>query len=79
VRPLGAILFGSVADVWGRKATLVTTLMLMGTATTLIGCLPTYQHIGPAAPALLAILRVCMGLSLGAEYTTAVRRLWGGG
>lgn len=50
----------------------MTTLLLMGASTTLVGCLPTHDQAGAAAPALLAALRICMGLSLGAEYTTAV-------
>ncbi|GBF91029.1 hypothetical protein Rsub_03884 [Raphidocelis subcapitata] len=72
VRPVGAVFFGALGDIAGRKVALVITMLLMGTATCLVGCLPTYEHIGPAAPALLAVLRVCMGLSLGAEYTTAI-------
>ena len=46
----------------------------MGCSTTLVGCLPSYNHIGAAAPALLVFLRVCMGLALGAEYTTGAMR-----
>lgn len=57
VRPLGAVAFGALADVSGRKVALIATLALMGAATCLVGCLPTYEHIGPAAPALLTLLR----------------------
>ena len=72
-RPVGAVMFGAVGDLKGRRQALVATLLLMGTATTLVGCLPNYAHIGVAAPALLAVLRIVVGLSMGSEYTTAVR------
>jgi len=76
VRPLGALIFGSVGDIYGRKLSLVITLMLMGCSTVLTGCLPTYEQAGAVAPAILAIFRICIGLSMGAEYTTAVRVLF---
>lgn len=72
VRPLGSIVFGWVGDTYGRKTTLIATLLLMGCSTTLIGCLPTYDVAGPAAPALLSLLRVCVGMSMGGEYTTGI-------
>src|SRR5205085_8543650 len=60
-RPLGGIVFGHFGDRMGRKSMLVTTLMLMGVATFLIGMLPTYDQIGVAAPVLLVILRFIQG------------------
>ncbi|KQB85628.1 MFS transporter [Corynebacterium oculi] len=70
-RPLGSIVFGHFGDVLGRKATLVFALLTMGIATFLIGLLPTYQQIGIAAPALLALMRFCQGLGLGGEWSGA--------
>jgi len=70
-RPLGSILFGNFGDRIGRKATLVGSLMTMGIATVLIGCLPTYHQIGLVAPALLAVLRFAQGLALGGEWSGA--------
>jgi len=67
-RPLGALLFGHFGDKIGRKATLVTSLLVMGTSTTLIGFLPGYEHIGWAAPALLCLLRFGQGIGLGGEW-----------
>ncbi|MFC7384199.1 MFS transporter [Sphaerisporangium rhizosphaerae] len=66
-RPLGAFLFGHFGDRAGRKATLITTLAVMGGATVTIGLLPTYGTIGVAAPILLTILRFIQGCSLGGE------------
>ena len=67
-RPLGAILFGHFGDRIGRKATLASSLLLMGTATLLIGCLPGYVTLGAWAPLLLCLLRVAQGIGLGGEW-----------
>lgn len=71
-RPLGGVVFGHFGDRMGRKSMLVTTLMLMGTATFLIGVLPTYQQIGVAAPVLLVVLRFVQGFGVGGEWGGAV-------
>lgn len=71
-RPLGGIVFGHFGDKIGRKSMLVTTLMLMGVATVLIGLLPTYEQIGVAAPILLVTLRFVQGLGVGGEWGGAV-------
>jgi metabolite-proton symporter len=71
-RPVGGIVFGHFGDRMGRKSMLVTTLMLMGTATFLIGVLPTYDQIGVAAPALLVLLRFIQGFGVGGEWGGAV-------
>ena len=68
VRPFGALLFGHLGDLIGRKFTFMLTLGLMGTATFLVGCLPTYDSIGTLAPVLLVTCRVVQGLALGGEY-----------
>ena len=67
-RPLGSILFGHFGDRFGRKSTLVATLLTMGVCTTLIGLLPGHASIGDAAPWLLALLRIGQGLGLGGEW-----------
>lgn len=67
-RPAGSILFGHIGDVYGRKPCLISTVSIMGVATVLIGCLPTYHHIGLAAPVLLALLRLVQGLAMGGEF-----------
>ena len=72
VRPLGGVIFGHFGDRVGRKAMLVTTLLMMGVATFLIGLLPTYESIGLAAPALLIFLRLVQGLGVGGEWGGAV-------
>ena len=71
-RPLGGIVFGHFGDTVGRKAMLVTTLMLMGVATVLIGLLPTYSTIGIWAPVLLVLLRFVQGFGVGGEWGGAV-------
>lgn len=71
-RPLGGVVFGHFGDRIGRKAMLVTTLMMMGVATCLIGILPTYQSIGVAAPILLVMLRLVQGFGVGGEWGGAV-------
>lgn len=71
-RPVGGVVFGHFGDRMGRKSMLVTTLMLMGTATFLIGVLPTYEQIGVAAPVLLVVLRFVQGFGVGGEWGGAV-------
>jgi MFS family permease len=71
-RPVGGIVFGHFGDRMGRKSMLVTTLMLMGTATFLIGVLPSYAQIGVMAPALLVLLRFVQGFGVGGEWGGAV-------
>ncbi len=71
-RPLGGIVFGHYGDRIGRKAMLVTTLMMMGMATLLIGMLPTHATIGVAAPVLLVFLRIVQGFGVGGEWGGAV-------
>jgi MFS family permease len=71
-RPLGAFLAGHFGDRIGRRAMLVLTLILMGSATTLIGVLPTYSQIGVLAPVLLLLLRILQGISTGGEWGGAV-------
>jgi len=68
VRPFGAILFGRIGDLVGRKYTFLITMIIMGLATTLIGFLPTYESIGIFAPIILVTLRLAQGLALGGEY-----------
>jgi MFS family permease len=68
VRPFGAVLFGRLGDLIGRKFTFLLTLIIMGSATTLIGFLPSYASIGMAAPVILVTLRLLQGLALGGEY-----------
>jgi MFS family permease len=68
VRPFGALFFGRIGDLVGRKYAFLVTLMLMGGATALIGFLPTYATIGIIAPLALLLIRVLQGLALGGEY-----------
>jgi MFS family permease len=71
VRPVGAFIFGHIADRHGRKDALVWALVLMGVSTLLIGLTPTYDSIGALAPALLILFRLLQGISFGAEFGTA--------
>src|SRR6267154_2225370 len=68
VRPFGAIIFGRIGDLVGRKYTFLVTIVVMGGATFLVGFLPTYSTIGWAAPILLVTLRLLQGFALGGEY-----------
>jgi MFS family permease len=68
VRPFGALVFGRMGDLVGRKYTFLVTMTLMGLATTAVGLMPTYQQIGLWAPILLVSLRLLQGLALGGEY-----------
>src|SRR3954465_7577694 len=68
VRPFGAIVFGRIGDLVGRKYTFLVTILFMGGATFAVGLLPTYESIGWAAPILLVTLRLVQGLALGGEY-----------
>lgn len=71
-RPLGGLVFGHLGDKIGRKTMLVTTLLIIGIATTLIGLLPTYETIGIWAPILLVTLRLAQGFGVGGEWGGAV-------
>ncbi len=71
-RPLGALVFGHFGDRLGRKRLLVLSLLMMGGASTLIGCVPGYDTIGVAAPVLLTVLRLVQGFALGGEWGGAV-------
>src|SRR5688500_1578528 len=66
-RPFGAVLWGHLGDRFGRKRILIAILLSMGMATFLVGCIPSYAEIGPAAPVILVLLRVIQGLSAGGE------------
>jgi MFS family permease len=68
VRPFGAILFGRIGDLVGRKNTFLVTMGIMGLSTFLVGLLPSYASIGVAAPIMLVLLRLLQGLALGGEY-----------
>ena len=68
VRPFGALIFGRIGDLVGRKYTFLVTIIVMGLSTVFIGFLPTYKTIGFAAPLILVALRLAQGLALGGEY-----------
>ena len=67
-RPVGALIFGRIGDRAGRKGAFLVTVSLMGAATFLIGCLPSYAQAGILSPVLFVILRMCQGIALGGEY-----------
>ncbi|MES2633966.1 MAG: MFS transporter [Pseudomonadota bacterium] len=68
VRPFGAIFFGRLGDMIGRKYTFLVTILIMGASTFIVGLLPSYASIGMAAPVILIVLRMLQGLALGGEY-----------
>jgi hypothetical protein len=68
VRPFGALVFGRVGDIVGRKYTFLVTILIMGSSTFIVGILPSYAKIGIAAPVILILLRLLQGLALGGEY-----------
>ncbi|MDR5753313.1 MULTISPECIES: MFS transporter [unclassified Caballeronia] len=71
-RPIGGVLCGHIGDRYGRKVVMMLTLLTMGTATALMGMLPTYQQIGIAAPVLLVLLRILQGLAAGGEWSGSI-------
>jgi len=68
VRPFGALVFGRLGDLWGRKNTFLVTMVLMGLSTFVVGLLPGYDQIGVVAPVALVVMRLIQGLALGGEY-----------
>lgn len=68
-RPLGAVIFGRIGDKYGRKKALVTSMIMMAVATGCLGLLPTYEMIGWAAPAMLILIRIVQGISLGGAFS----------
>src|SRR5881394_4071243 len=68
VRPFGALVFGRIGDLVGRKYTFLVTILVMGLSTAAVGLLPTYATIGMASPTVLVLLRLAQGLALGGEY-----------
>src|SRR6266403_6302762 len=68
VRPFGALVFGRIGDLVGRKYTFLVTIVIMGSSTALVGMLPSYASIGVAAPIMLITLRLAQGLALGGVY-----------
>lgn len=71
-RPLGGVISGHIGDRFGRKRVMVLTLLVMGVATFLVGCLPSYGSIGVAAPVLLVVLRLVQGISVGGETSGSI-------
>jgi MFS family permease len=76
VRPFGALVFGHMGDIFGRKYTFLVTLILMGACTFLVGCLPTIDTIGPVAGYILIFLRIMQGLAIGGECNTDFNTRW---
>lgn len=72
VRPVGGVLFGWIGDTYGRKHAMVLAVLMMAIPTGCIGLLPTYEHIGIAAPILLTLIRLMQGLSLGGEFSGSI-------
>lgn len=72
MRPIGAIVFGYIGDKFGRKASLIISVILMAVPTACIGLLPTYAQIGVLAPILLTVIRLLQGLSLGGEFSGSI-------
>ena len=70
MRPLGGWIFGRIADKYGRRTSMVISILMMGAGSLAIACLPTYANIGVAAPALLLLARLLQGISVGGEYGT---------
>ncbi|MCD2158005.1 MHS family MFS transporter [Rhodococcus cerastii] len=70
-RPLGAVIFGHFGDRWGRKKTLVATLLIMGLSTVAVGCVPSAASIGVVAPIIILVLRLLQGISVGGEWSGA--------
>ena len=68
MRPFGALVFGRLGDLVGRKYTFLVTILIMGLSTFIVGLLPSYASIGIAAPVILIALRLLQGLALGGEY-----------
>src|SRR5690348_16777126 len=68
VRPFGALVFGRIGDLVGRKYTFLVTILVMGLSTAIVGLLPTYESIGLLSPTILVLLRLAQGLALGGEY-----------
>src|SRR2546423_6365836 len=75
VRPFGALVFGRLGDMIGRKYTFLVTILIMGLSTFIVGVLPNYASIGAAAPIILVGLRLLQGLALGGEYGGAATHL----